>query len=103
MQIVWKCIDLVRDRWQRPGRVQQIIFTVFWLIPVLILLTAPAHNYITLKNPTVDPLHDSHNLAQINNAIHLGFSVICAIVVLQLLFDIGKWIWESYRNRIAAG
>ena len=101
LQIIWKCIDLARGKWVRTSRVQQIFFKVFGLIPLLILLTRSGHNYISLKNPVVDPLHDSHNLAQINDAIHLGFSVICAIVVLQLLFDIGKWTWESYRNRVA--
>ena len=103
LQIVWKCIDLARGKWERKSRVQHVFFKILGLIPILILLTAPAHSYITLKNPAVDPLHDSQNLAQINNAIYLGFSVICAIVVLQLAFDIGKWIWESYRNRVAAG
>jgi hypothetical protein len=29
--------------------------------------------------------------------------VICAIVVLQLAFDLGKWAWEEYRKRVAAG
>lgn len=103
LQIAWKCIDLARDKWQRPGRVQQIVFKVVGLIPILILLTAPGHIYISLKSSAADALHDSQNLAQINNAIHLAFSVICAIVILQLLFDIGKWVWETYRNRIAAG
>ena len=102
LQIVWKCIDLARGTWERQSRVQQIVFKIFGLIPLVLLLTASGHNYITLKNSSVDPLRDSQNLPQINNSIHLAFSVICAIVALQLAFDIGKWIWESYRNRVAA-
>jgi len=103
LQIVWKSIDLIRGTWQRSSRIQQAFFKIFGLIPVVILLTAPGHNYISLKDSAIDPLQDGHNLAQINNGIHLAFSVICAIVVLQLIFDIGKWIWESYRDRVAAG
>jgi len=103
IQIVWKSIDLVRGQWQSSGPMQQILFKVFGLVPITVLLTAPDHNYISLKNPAVDAAHYGQNLSQINNGIHLAFSVICAIVVLQLSFDLAKWIWEHYRNRIAAG
>ena len=104
LQIVWKCIDLARGTWERPSRIQQIIFKVIGLIPVFILLTAPGHIYISLKNPSaVDQLHYGQNLTQVNNGIHLAFSVICAIVVLQLAFDLGKWALEGYRRHEAAG
>jgi hypothetical protein len=103
VQIIWKLVDLARGEWQRTDRVQQSVFKIFGLIPILILLTAPGHIYISLKDSAVDPLHDGRNLPQINNGIHLAFSVICAIVVLQLAFDIGKWSWEAYRDRVAAG
>ena len=101
LQIVWKCIDLARDAWQRPSRIQHVVFKLVGLIPVLILLTAPGNSYVTLKNPVIDQARYGRNVWQINNGIHLAFSVICAIVILQLAFDIGKWIWESYRNREA--
>jgi hypothetical protein len=102
MQIVAKCIDLARGTWERPSRIQQIAFKVVGLIPVLVLLAAPGHIYVFLKNPAVDQSQIGHNLDQVNNAIHLGFSVICAIVVLQLAFDIGKLVSEAYRSREAA-
>jgi hypothetical protein len=102
LQIVWKTIDLFRDRWQHPGRIQQIVFKVFGLIPLTILLTAPGYTYISLKNPAVDQAQYGQSLGQINNAIHYGFAVICAIVVLQLVFDLGKWISDTYRRREAA-
>jgi hypothetical protein len=103
LQIVWKSIDLIRGKWERPSRIAQVLFKAFGLIPLVILLTAPGQNYISLKSSAIDPLHDGQNLPAINNAIHLAFSVICAIVVLQLLFDVGQWILNSYRNRVAAG
>jgi len=102
MQIVAKCIDLARGTWERRSRIQQIVFKIVGLIPVLVLLAAPGHIYVSLKNPAVDQAQFGQNLAQVNNAIHLGFSVICAIVVLQLAFDLGKWVSEAYRRREAA-
>jgi hypothetical protein len=98
---VWKCIDLLRSRWSQPSRIQQIVLKTFGLIPIAILLTAPGHIYISLKNPAVDQAQYGHNLDQINNGIHFAFVVICAIVLLQLAFDLGKWIWDVYGAREA--
>jgi hypothetical protein len=102
LQIVWRCIDLARGTWERQSRIQQVLFKTFGLIPVIILLMAPGHIYIWLKNPAVDQARYGHSVAQVNNAIHLGFAVVCAIVVLQLAFDLGKWAWEAYRDRATA-
>ena len=102
VQIVWKCIDLLSSRWSQPSRIQQIVFKTFGLFPIAILLTAPGHIYISLKNPAVDQAQYGQNLDQINNGIHFAFVVICAIVLLQLAFDLGKWIWDTYRQREAA-
>jgi hypothetical protein len=103
LQIVWRCVDLLRGNWQQADRIQQIIFKAFGLIPITILLMAPGHIYISLKNPSLDQSRFGQNLDQINNGIHYAFAVICAIVALQLAFDLGKWIWETYRERVVAG
>ncbi|HMG84499.1 MAG TPA: hypothetical protein VK574_02080 [Terracidiphilus sp.] len=102
VQIVSRCVDLVRNTWQQPGRLQQIVLKVFGLIPVVILLMAPGHIYVSLKNPALDQARYGQNLDQINNGIHYAFVVICAIVLLQLIFDVGKWAWEARRARLAA-
>ncbi|MBS1802156.1 MAG: hypothetical protein JST28_02255 [Acidobacteria bacterium] len=102
MQIVARCIDLARGTWERPSIIQHFAFKVVGLIPVLVLLAAPGHIYVSLKNSAADPAQLGKNLAEVNNAIHLGFSVVCAIVVLQLAFDIGKLVTEAYRKREVA-
>ena len=102
MQIAWKCVELARGTWEHPSRLLQIISKAVGLIPVVFLLTTPDHRYVLLKNPAADQTHFGQNLYQVNEGLHFAFVVVCAIVVLQLAFDIGKWIWESYRNRIAA-
>lgn len=102
VQIVARCIDLVRGTWQQPGRIQEIVLKVFGLIPIVILLAAPGHIYVSLKNPALDQARYGQNLDQINNGIHYAFAVICAIVVLQLVIDLSKWAWQAYRDRVAA-
>jgi hypothetical protein len=102
VQIVWKCIDLLRGKWSRPSRILQIVSKIFGLIPIVILLMAPGHIYISLKNPGLDQARYGQNLDQINNGIHYAFAVICAIVVLQLVFDLGKWASDARHARLAA-
>jgi hypothetical protein len=102
LQLVWKTVDLARNQWQQPAPIRQIIFKAVGVIPIAYLLSVPDHIYIVLKNPAADQLQYGHNLDLINNGIHLGFSVICAIVVLQLAWDIGRMVWDEYRRREAA-
>ncbi|MGA9583856.1 MAG: hypothetical protein WBQ95_00935 [Terracidiphilus sp.] len=102
LQLAWKIIDLARGQWQQPALIRQIIFKAVGVIPIAILLSVRDHIYVVLKNPSTDQLHYGHNLDVINNSIHLGFSVICAIVVLQLAWEIGQLVWKAYRRREAA-
>lgn len=98
-QLAWKCIDLLRETWQNPARFQTIIFKVLGLTPLLLLLAAPDHVYLLLKNPDADQLRYGHQIDQINNGIHLGVAVICAIVVIQLAWDLWVMARDGYRSR----
>ena len=57
--------------------------------------------FVLLKNPLADQMRYGQTLHQVNEGLHFAFIVVCAIVVVQLAFDIGKWILEDYRGRIA--
>jgi hypothetical protein len=101
LQVAWKTIDLARGQWQQPAPIRQIIFKVGGVIPLALLLSVRDHVYVVLKNPAADQLGSGHNLDVINNSIRLGFSVICAIVVVQLAWEIGRVVWDEYRLREA--
>jgi HAAS domain-containing protein len=102
LQLAWKTLDLARGQWQQPAPIRQIIFKAVGLIPLVLLLSVRDHIYVMLKNPSADQLQYGQNLDVINNGIRLGVSVICAIVVLQLSWEIGRMIWDEYRRREAA-
>jgi hypothetical protein len=101
MQVGWKCIELARGTWERPSRLLQIVSKAFGLIPVVFLLTTPDHRYVFLKNSVANQMHYAQTLHQVNEGLHFAFVVVCAIVVVQLAFDIGKWIWDGHRNHLA--
>lgn len=99
LQIAWKCVDLARGKWRFRNRIQQIAFKAVGLIPILVLLTAPDRIYVLLKNPGVDQLKYGQNVAQMNSGVHLAFTVICAIVVIQLAWDLWVMARDGYRRR----
>ena len=103
LQLAWKTVDLARGHWQQPARIRHIVFKILGVIPIVLVLSLSNHVYILLKNPSADQATQyGHNLDVINSSVHLGLSVVCAIVVIQLVWEIGRMIWDEHRRREAA-
>lgn len=102
VQLAWKCMDLLRGTWRQPGRLREIVFKAFGLIPLLVLVNASNGLYLALKQPETDLAHHGQTLDAFNHGIHQVVLLIGAIVGLQLAWEIGKAIFESYRNRTAS-
>jgi len=102
LQLGWRCLALLRGWWQTPRPAEQIVMKVMGLIPLLILITAPDHLFITLKHPELDQARHGGTLDTINYAIHHGVLIICLIAVLTLLWEAGQMVLASYRKRVAA-
>ena len=102
LQLAWRCTDLARGTWQRPGRAQHIVVKAFGLIPLGLLLAAPEHAYVVLKHPAIDALRYGSTVVSINQTFHFGLLFAGALVVLQLAWDIAQSILDAYRKREAA-
>jgi hypothetical protein len=102
LQLAWKCINLMRGTWQRPSKVQHIVFKVFGLIPLGLVLSARNRGYVLLRNPAIEHVHYANALESINKSIYLGLLVICAIAALQLAFDTGQMLLRAWRARGAS-
>jgi hypothetical protein len=100
IQLGWNCGDLVRGSWQGSKRMQQKTIQVIGLIPLVMVLTTPGHVYFTLKQ-WADRARLGAPLAAANEGIYRVLQVICVIVVLQLLWEIGQLILSFYRKRVA--
>ena len=72
------------------------------MIPLVLLLTAPDHAAILLKHPALDQARYGATLFTINTSIHWSVAIICAIVTIQLLWDIAQSILNANRKRAAA-
>jgi len=97
LQLAWNCFDLWSVRWQRPLAGKEILFKGLGLIPMVQLATLHDHVYVLLKRPAIEGL----SIATINDVIFKLASIVCAIIALQLVLEIGKFSLETHRNSIA--
>ena len=102
VQLVWSCINLWRGSWQHSSAIKHFVVKTISLIPIVLMLNVADHAYVLLKHPAQDQLRYAANLNSINNGIHIGLQVICAIAVLQLVWDIAQLLLASYRKRATA-
>ncbi len=102
VQLTWQWINLLRGAWRQPDRPQQIVFKVFSLIPIGLLVNAPGHLYLLLKNPAADLPRYGQALDSINRVLHFAILIVCVIVALQLAWEIVQWIVSLWRRRASA-
>jgi hypothetical protein len=100
--LAWRCLDLDSGRWQGPRTVQQVTTKLLGLIPLAVLITAPDRLLVTLKHPVEDQARYGGMVHMTNESIHRGLMVVCAIVVLQVLWEIGQTYFEEFRKRMSA-
>jgi hypothetical protein len=99
IELAWKCINLLRDAWQTPDRYRHIVMKFLALVPMVLMATVPNRLYVLLRNPEADFARYGKPLDELNQGVHMVVLLICAIVSLQLVWEIGKMIYESLRDR----
>ena len=102
VQLGWRCVDLGRGTWQERRPWQHIVVKAMGLIPLAVLLTVRDHAWVALKHPALDEARYGGTLNAINDGIYKALLVICAIVTLQLVWDLGRASLDVYRRRAAA-
>lgn len=100
VQLVWKLVDLDTGAWMGERRMQHFSIKLMGLIPLVILLRAPGHLWIVLKDPAADFAKYGTQLSQINQAIYLGLRIALVIVVITFLLELGKLGLESFKRRV---
>lgn len=98
-QLIWRCVELFRGRWREPQRAQRLMMSVFGLIPLGLLLAVPDHAFVTLKNVT-DQARYGAALDSINLSVKWSALVVCAIIILELVWALARMSLEAYRRRV---
>jgi hypothetical protein len=100
IELAWRIIDLLRDRWQVANRARKLAIQFLGLVPLLIVLAAPGGTLVMLKNPA-DTEHAAA-LTQLNQWAYRGCEMIAALVILQLVWLVVRTTIEAHRRRLAA-
>ncbi len=101
-ELAWSVADLARGAWQRPpNRAKHLAKHALSLVPLCVLLAAPHHALFLLKNPAADAAKYGATVALANRGVLKGVAVVVAIIVLQLLWGIGRAGLDAYRKRQA--
>jgi hypothetical protein len=95
-----KLISLLYGAWHDPQPWMTMVYKAFGLIPIVVLLNHPI--LFSLKHPELDQQHYGATLDLVNRSVHRGLLCVCAIVILQLIWEIGVRGRDAYRNRAAA-
>ncbi len=98
MQLAWNCIDLLRDAWQRVSPLQHIAAKSLSVIAFAVLLATSNKAYVVLKNPATDLPKYGDTLNSINQGVHLGLSIMVAVVAVQLAWEIVKAVRDRQKN-----
>ena len=97
-QVGSKLINLLHGAWQDPQHWMTLTYKALGLIPIIILLNHPI--LFLLKHPELDQQHYGATLDLVNRSVHRGLLCVFAIVVLQLVWEIGVR-GVAYRKRAA--
>jgi hypothetical protein len=100
VELVWRMVDLLRDRWQGPHTTQHLVKKISGLVPLAVVLSAPGRTLVMLKDPA--DVANAASAAQINHWAYIAFEIAGAVAVLQLVWMAGKKSVEAYRKRLAA-
>lgn len=102
IQLAWRCINLLREAWERRDMIQHIIVKTMGLIPLAILAGSHDRMYVLLKQPQLDQAQYGSTLLQMNQGIHSVALLLCVIVSAQLAWDIAQASIEAARGHAAA-
>jgi hypothetical protein len=102
VQVVWKALDLETGAWRGERKVRHVVDRLLGIVPLVILLLAPEHLWVVLKNPAADFAKYGSQLGQINDAIYLGLRIVLVITVITLVVELVKAWYRGYKQRVVS-
>ena len=101
IQVGWNSYRLWEGTWQEPSMAVHVTNNVLGLIGLGVLIGAPGHAYLVLRNPASDAMQYGTTVDTINVWAWRGICVMGAIVILQLLGEVIKAGCTAWKRRTA--
>lgn len=102
VQAAWKTINLKTGAWRGERSVQRLVSRLLGFIPLVILLMAPGHRWLLLKDSAADVTRRVLQIGQINRAVYLGLRVVLAIALVALVAELARGWYQGYKRRVAS-
>jgi hypothetical protein len=102
VQVAWNGSVLALGRWQESQLGRHLVFKLFGLMSLSVLITAPDHILLFLRDPAADTAKYGVMVDAINHWSHVGLSIALAMSILQLAWDTFQWLLAMYRSRESA-
>ena len=97
VNVSWRLVELGLGNWQRSRGVRELVCLALAIIPQSIMLFAPGHVYLALRN-SEQWMRDETSISHVNHGIYMFFAIVFAVTILQLLFRVGKLINEYLKQ-----
>jgi hypothetical protein len=89
VRAVWFGYLLLAEEWRFRTTAQHLITKAIEIVPTLILIAAPGHQYV-IARPGAGPLPGGFSLDALNHYIWFACAVVGAIVAIQFLVELVK-------------
>jgi hypothetical protein len=100
IQVGWKSYRLWEGTWQEPSLALQLASKAFGMIGLGVLLAAPHHAYLLLRNPQSDAVQYGATVDTINMWTWRAILIVGAIVLIQFIVQTIKAGLDAYRQRM---
>jgi hypothetical protein len=92
VQTAWAGVNLSTGAWHGPRRVEHLVTKLLGFIPIGLLLAAPDHLVVVLRNPAADEAALGHTLFTINESLHMGMMVVLFIFIVQFVWEVVRMV-----------
>jgi hypothetical protein len=102
LQLAWQAYDLITGNWRLRRVVQKLVYKACGLVPLVILLAAPAHTYLLLNPSEIAHLPAGFDIVTVNRCLFYSVTVLVCIGAIQLAWDLWKRgpAAERWRSRL---
>jgi hypothetical protein len=101
LQFVWQAYTILADQWQQNNTLKHLVTEALGLVPIAILIAAPAQAYLAPNPSATHPVPIGLSIAELNHYMFTGFVVVGVIKIAQFAWEFWK-ATSGQRNALRA-
>jgi hypothetical protein len=90
LEFVWLAYTILADRWHQKNTLRHLVTEALGLVPIAILIAAPAQAYLAPNPSATHPLPIGLSIAELNHYMFTGFVAVGFIKIVQFAWELWK-------------